>query len=144
MKKQGTRVRNRHRKAPIRMGAAMIEFAIVAPLMILFTLGIIEMGRMTMVKQVLTNISREGARMATLPDATNTTVQTQIEQLLTGSKITGATVALNPSSISSAPSGSLVTVTIAVTAENVSWLNTPLFMGGKSLTASTSMRRESL
>jgi len=126
------------------MGAAMIEFAIVAPLMILFTLGIIEMGRMTMVKQVLTNISREGARMATLPDATNTTVQTQIEQLLTGSKITGATVALNPSSISSAPSGSLVTVTIAVTAENVSWLNTPLFMGGKSLTASTSMRRESL
>ena len=122
----------------------MIEFAIVAPLMILFTLGIIEMGRMTMVKQVLTNISHEGARMATLPDATNTTVETQIEHLLTGSKIPGATVTLNPSSISSAPSGSLVTVTIAVTAENVSWLNTPLFMGGKSLTASTSMRRESL
>ncbi len=127
-----------------RQGAAMIEFAIVAPLMILFTLGIIEMGRMTMVKQVLTNISREGARMATLTDATNASVQTQVQTLLTGSNINGATITFNPSVISSAPSGSLVTVSISIAAENVSWLNTPLFMSGKSLSASTSMRRESL
>lgn len=127
-----------------RMGAAMIEFALVAPLMILFTLGIIEMGRMTMVKQVLTNISREGARMASLPEATSESVQTQVQELLVNSNIQGATITLNPSSISTATSGSLVTVSISVDAEDISWLNTPLFMAGKSVIASTAMRRESL
>ncbi len=122
----------------------MIEFALVAPLMILFTLGIIEMGRMTMVKQILTNISREGARMASLPEATSADVQSQVEQLLVGSNIHGATITLNPSSITTAPSGSLVTISIAVDAEDISWLKTPLFMAGKSVSASTAMRRESL
>jgi len=126
------------------MGAAMIEFALVAPLMILFTLGIIEMGRMTMVKQVLTNISREGARMASLPEATSANVQSQVQQLLVGSNINGATITLNPNSISTASSGSLVTVSITVEAEDISWLSTPLFMAGKSVSASTAMRRESL
>jgi len=139
-----TLVRNRSWKKSSRTAAAMIEFALVAPLMILFTLGIIEMGRMTMVKQVLTNISREGARMATLPEATSESVQSQVQQLLAGSYINGASITLSPSSISTAPSGSLVTVSIAIAAEEISWLNTPLFMGGKSLTASTSMRRETL
>lgn len=136
--------KKRIRARTSRMGAAMIEFALVAPLMILFTLGIIEMGRMTMVKQVLTNISREGARMATLPEATNASVQSQVQQLLVGSNINGATITLNPSSISTAASGSLVTVSITVNAESISWLNTPLFMAGKSVSASTAMRRESL
>jgi Flp pilus assembly protein TadG len=122
----------------------MIEFALVAPLMILFTLGIIEMGRMTMVKQVLTNISREGARIASLPEATNADVESQVQQLLVGANINGATITLNPSSISTAASGSLVTVSISVDAEDISWLKTPLFMGGKSVTAFTAMRRESL
>ncbi len=136
--------KKRNRTHPNRMGAAMIEFALVAPLMILFTLGIIEMGRMTMVKQVLTNISREGARMASLPEATSTDVQSTVQQLLVGSNINGATITLNPSSISTAPSGSLVTVSITVEAESISWLKTPLFMTGKSVSASTAMRRESL
>jgi Flp pilus assembly protein TadG len=122
----------------------MVEFALVAPLMILFTLGLIEMGRMTMVKQVLTNISREGARLATLPEATSAEVQTQVASLLTGSKINGASVTLTPSSISDSPSGTMVTVSIQVSSESVSWLNTPLFMTGKTITATTSMRRESL
>jgi Flp pilus assembly protein TadG len=121
----------------------MIEFALVAPLMILFTLGIIEMGRMTMVKQLLTNISREGARIASLPEATSVDVQSQVQQLLIGSNINDAMITLNPSSISTAPSGSLVTVSISVEAEKISWLKTPLFMAGKSVSASTAMRRES-
>jgi len=136
--------KKRIRTRSCRMGAAMIEFALVAPLMILFTLGIIEMGRMTMVKQVLTNISREGARMASLPEATSANVQSQVQQLLVGSNINGATITLNPNSISTASSGSLVTVSITVEAEDISWLSTPLFMAGKSVSASTAMRRESL
>jgi Flp pilus assembly protein TadG len=136
--------RPRARPKNVRYGAAIVEFAIVAPIMILFTLGLIEMGRMTMVKQVLTNISREGARLAVLPEATSNEVQAQVSSLLIDSKIPGAIVTLTPSSITDAPSGTMVTVSIQVASESVSWLNTPLFMSGKTITASTSMRRESL
>lgn len=132
------------RRGKLRAGAALVEFAIVAPLMILFSLGLIEMGRMTMVKQLLTNVSREGARLATLPTASGSEVTSQIQTQLTGSKIYGATVTLNPSILNEASAGSLVTVTVSVTAEQVSWLNTPLFMAGKSISATTVMRRESL
>jgi Flp pilus assembly protein TadG len=122
----------------------LVEFAIVAPLMILFSLGLIEMGRMTMVKQLLTNVSREGARLATLPTATSSDVTSQVETQLNGSKIYGATVSISPSVLNESSAGSLVTVTVSVTAEQVSWLRTPMFVGGRTISASTVMRRESL
>ncbi len=136
--------RRRRRLSPVRIGAALVEFAMVAPLMILFTLGMIEIGRMTMVKQILVNISREGSRLATLPNSTNQTVQSSVQTLLSGSGIRGATISVSPSSIATAPSGSMVSVAITVPAQNVSWLSTPLFMAGKNVQAATSMRKESL
>jgi len=43
-------------------GAAIVEFAIVLPLLILFAFGICEFGLMWYNTQVITNASREGAR----------------------------------------------------------------------------------
>jgi Flp pilus assembly protein TadG len=126
-----------------RTGAALVEFALVAPLMILFTLGLIDIGRMTMVKQLIVNASREGARKATLLNAATETVKSDVSSLLTNSGVTG-TVSLSPALLSAAPPGSTITVTVSVPANSVSWMGTSLFMSGKTLTASTSMRRESL
>ncbi len=126
-----------------RTGAALVEFAIVAPLMILFTMGLIDLGRMTMVKQLLVNASREGARQASLPSATAEGVQADTMQKLTNSGVTGS-VSISPSSLSSASAGSTVTVTVSADANSVSWMGSSMFMFGKNLTASTTMRRESL
>lgn len=136
--------RHRARNKLERVGAALVEFAIIAPIMMLFTLGLIEMGRMTMVKQLLVNISREGARLATLPAATSVDVQSEIEELLENSRVFNANVTINPSILSSSNAGSMVTVTISVRTEDVSWLRTPIFMSGMTIEGSTSMRRESL
>ena len=127
----------------MRIGAAMVEFAVVSPLMILFTLGMLEIGRMTMVKQLLVNVSREGAREGTLLSSTNTSVKNSVDALLAKSDITGATVSVASTSIPSS-SGVYVTVSISVPSQNVSWLSMPLFMAGRTVTASTSMRKESL
>lgn len=43
-------------------GAALVEFAIVLPLLLLLLVGMIEFGLLFYNKQVLTNASREGAR----------------------------------------------------------------------------------
>lgn len=126
-----------------RKGAALVEFAVVAPIMILFTMGLIDIGRMTMVKQMLINASREGARQATLLDATSDNVKTEVAQLLQSSGIK-ATVTVSPANLSAAPSGSQVTVTVSALADQVSWTGVSMFMSGKTLSASTAMRRESL
>jgi Flp pilus assembly protein TadG len=43
-------------------GAAAVEFALVLPLLVVITFGIIEFGMLMYNQQVLTNASREGAR----------------------------------------------------------------------------------
>ena len=126
-----------------RNGAALVEFALVAPLMMLFTLGLIDLGRMTMVKQLIINASSVGARKATLLNASSEAVVSEVESLLSNSGV-ACTVTLSPELLSSAPPGSTITVTVAAQANSVSWMGTSMFMAGKMLTASTSMRRESL
>lgn len=44
-------------------GVAMVEFAIILPLLILILFGIIDFGLLMYNKQVITNASREGARV---------------------------------------------------------------------------------
>lgn len=142
-RKPGLGRRKRSVRSNNRDGAALVEFAVVAPLMILFTLGLIDMGRMTMVKQLLINASREGARSATLPGATTQSVRSDILDMLESSGVTGS-VTLNPTLLSDAAPGTNITVTVQAEANSVSWLGNSPFMSGKILRASTTMRRESL
>jgi Flp pilus assembly protein TadG len=48
-------------------GVALVEFAIVLPLLLLLLFGFIEFGVLLYNKQVITNASREGARAAINP-----------------------------------------------------------------------------
>jgi Flp pilus assembly protein TadG len=126
-----------------RRGAAAVEFAIVLPVFVILVFGMIEYGRMVMVQQVITNASREGARKAVLDGATTSSVQSAVTSYLTSAKISGgsATVSPNPTS---AAAGDPVTVTVSIPFSAVSWLPSPMYLGGKTLSASTTMRRESV
>jgi Flp pilus assembly protein TadG len=126
-----------------RRAAAAVEFAVVAPLFFLFVFGMIEYGRMVMVQQMLTNASREGARRAVLDGATTSNVTNVVTSYLASGSITGATITVSPNPPSNAKYGDAVTVTVSVPFNQVSWLPSPMFLGGKTLTATTVMRRES-
>jgi Flp pilus assembly protein TadG len=127
-----------------RRGAAVVEFAVVAPIFFLMVFGMIEFGRMVMVQQIITNASREGARVAVLDGTTASAVSTQVQNYLTGSAVSGATVTINPTDPSTAGYGAPVTVTVSVPFSQVSWLPTPIFITGKTLVSSTVMRRETV
>lgn len=127
-----------------RVGAAVVEFAIVAPVMLIMTMGMMEVGRMVMVKQLLVNASREGARLAVLPGTSAEEVQSLVQDELTNATINGATVTITPSLLVSAGSGTPVTVNVSVPAAAVSWVPNPMFSFQTTLDASTTMRRESL
>ena len=121
-----------------------MEFAVVAPVFFLLVFGMIEYGRMVMVYQVLTNASREGARVAVLDGATTASVTAQVNTYLSNGTITGATVTVTPNPPSTAEFGDPVTVTVSIPFSQVSWLPSPMYLGGKTLTSSMVMRRETM
>lgn len=69
-----------------RRGAVTVETALALPICVLMLLGILEYGRFAMVRNVLTNAAREGARYAAVNTATATTanVQAVVQQFLAG------------------------------------------------------------
>ncbi len=71
-------------------GAALLETAITLPLILLISVGIFEFGRAYQTWQVLTNAAREGARIACLPDYTDTQVTTTVRNYLTSGRLPGA------------------------------------------------------
>lgn len=125
----------------------MVEFAIVAPVFFLLVFGMIEYGRLVMVQQVLTNATREGARQAVLDGATTSEVKQVVVDYLHSSSISSADsgdVTVSPDPPSSAGSGDPVTVSVSLSFNQVSWLPSPMFLGGKTMNAQSIMRRESV
>lgn len=130
-----------------RQGAAAVEFALVAPVFFLMVFGMIEFGRMIMVQQVITNASREGARIAVLDSPTPTAgvVASTVDAYMQNAGISGGSVVIDPAEPTSASYGQPVTVTVQVPFSSVSWLPSPMFISGNTnLTASTVMRRETV
>jgi hypothetical protein len=127
-----------------RLGAATVEFAVVVPVFFILVFGMIEFGRMVMVQQVITNASREGARQAVLDGATTAEVTTAVNSYLSSGSISGATITVSPNPPTNAAFGDPVSVTVSIPFSQVSWLPSPMFLGGRVLTATTVMRREAV
>lgn len=77
------------RRTTRRAGAHLVEFAMVAPITFMFLFAVVEYGRFVMVRQLLDNAAREGARQAAAnaPFKYDTTTQTWTAQTLTTSDI---------------------------------------------------------
>lgn len=73
MTERGNRTRN-------PKGQALVEFALILPVLMLLLLGIVEFGRAWNAKQVLTDAAREGARLAVVGDPTVT--QSRVDSLV--------------------------------------------------------------
>jgi len=63
-------------------GAALVEAAMVLPILLLISAGIFEFGRAYQTWQVLTNAAREGARVAVLPNGAPGTAETLVRQYM--------------------------------------------------------------
>ena len=67
----------------------MVEFALVVVMLLSLVLGIVEFGRAWMTFQVITNASREGARLAALPTGFSTAgdVMTRVNNYMTSANL---------------------------------------------------------
>ncbi len=144
----------RNTRADRRRGTAMVEMALVLPIFFTVVLGIVEFGRGMTIEQMITNTAREGTRMGILDGETNTTVTTWIESFLKDSINVAAadvtvTITVDPATgnpdpidqIGSALSKDLVTITVSVPFDKVSYIPGD-YLKGKSLSAQSAMRHE--
>ncbi len=104
------------RRARRQEGQALIETALVIPLLLLIAVGIFEFGRAYQTWQILTNAAREGARMAVVPyNPGNAAIVNRVQQYmrdgqLPASAIAGASVTITPATITVPGAGGPVNV----------------------------------
>lgn len=125
-----------------RTGAAAVEFALIAPLMILFTFGLIEIGRLMLVKESATQATREGARLAIRPNAETTEVVQRVEEELALMSVDQANIDIDPASLDLATPGTYVTVKVSIPTESVSWIPGFFSFQAPYIEAQSVMRRE--
>ena len=119
--------------------------ALILPVFLTLILGMIEASRLGMVCQMLTTAAREGCRVAVLNGMTQTDVQNRVNAVLTGSGISVGTVTPtcpSPYTWGSAPGGTAINVSLSVPYSQVSWLTTPFFLKGATVSASATMSSE--
>jgi hypothetical protein len=119
--------------------------AIIAPVLVVLFMAQIESSRLGMVSQLLTTAAREGCRVAVVPGHTEDDVQNRINTVLAGSNISVGTVTPtcpSPYTWTSAPQGTAITVSMSVPYNQVSWLGTPYFLNGATVSASATMSSE--
>jgi Flp pilus assembly protein TadG len=142
-----------------RCGVAAVEFALIAPLLILTMLGAIDVGRFINVGQIVNDASREGARQASRNAVTNVSevdavVLSYLRDAFRDPSLTatinvtdssGAPISggdLTKTSSGSSSSGSSLRVTVALSYDKVRWMAGFPGVSGKTLTTTTVMRRE--
>ena len=85
-------LRNWCQRARREDGTALIEAAFTLPIMLLVCIGILEFGRAYQAWQVVTNASREGARVAVLPEYPDASVTNRVKTYLTNGGLESAAV----------------------------------------------------
>jgi Flp pilus assembly protein TadG len=132
----------RLRSCPARRGAALVEFAFVAPVFFVMVLGIFEFARAMMVQSLLTSASQQGARAGALNGAQNSDVTSAVNSYLSSAGVSGATAVCNPSPPSSASPGQDVQVTVTIPYTSVSWLPVPHYLKTATLSSTAIVQRE--
>jgi len=145
------RVLSRYRRRSRKRGAAIIEFAVVCPLLCAILFGIIEYGHLFLVQQTLTNAAREGCRMVVLQTSTSpySDATARIGQILDAVGIEEDEYSLT---ISDADTNGQMSIEISVAYDDVTITGAlpTKFLGGtgdcgeRSLRGRCTMRKEGL
>lgn len=122
-----------------RKGQAVVEFAMILPILLLILLGIIEFGRFYNAWLMVTNASREGARMASLGGST-LQVEERIDNVMASFETNRITVNIDPSG--SRSRGDMVTVTVVYDIDPLTPMFGAITGGTLHLNADTVMRVE--
>lgn len=130
----------RPQKNQRRFAVAAVEFAVVLPIFALMIMATLELGRIVMVREMLSNAARKGCRTGIQRDKGNSDITTDAKDVMTDNNVTAADVEVvitvtNPAGTTlanalGAPSGSTISTQVRVKASKVTWtVNYTKFFG---------------
>jgi len=123
-------------------GAAVVEFAVVLPLLLTILFGIMEYGWVFMVRQTLQTAAREGTRIAILQTSTSpyTSVLTRVADVMEPTGLTGYSVSMTHATVADP----VETITVTVPYSEVSLMGGFFGTHNYDLGGSCSMRKEGM
>ncbi|MFH1107803.1 MAG: TadE family protein [Planctomycetota bacterium] len=130
------------RTSPFRRAAAVVEFAVVLPLLLTILFGIMEYGWVFMVRQTLQTAAREGTRIAILQTSTSpyTSVLTRVAEVMEPTGLTGYSVSMTHATVADP----VETITVTVPYSEVSLMGGFFGTHAYDLGGSCSMRKEGM
>ena len=122
-------------------GAAMVEMALVLPIVILLVLGMIDVGRALVLYNNLTNAAREGARLGAsqMPSVNTTAITTRVESRI--ATFSGTAVTTGKVSVT-APTATNNTVTVTISGYPFTPLTPLPMVNGMTLSVTAAFRWE--
>ncbi len=125
-----------------RRASVLLEFAFVIPILATLGIGILEVARAVMVRQILSDAARKGCRTAVLPSGTTATATQDAKDVLTLNNIssTSATVTILVNGVSAdastAKMNDQVSVKVSIPFAAVSWTS-PIFLKNNNVESVT-------
>lgn len=141
-----------------RRGVAATELALVAPLLGALVMGMCEMGRAVMVKDILTDAARKGCRTGATPGKSYQNVLDDVNNILSDNKISTANASITVQIASYTGSGTTpswgafttvtsgstftpssldqVSVTVSIPVSTVLWFS-PIFLSKQGIESET-------
>jgi Flp pilus assembly protein TadG len=127
-----------------RRATACVEFALILPVLMIFVLGLLEMGRFIEVRQILTSAAEEGARQASTGQITNAQTVSVVTGCVaaaglptTGLTVTVADLTNLGTDVSKATCLDNLQVTVTIPFINVRWCSSLLVTNSATLVDAT-------
>ena len=133
-------IRHKKLRRPKRVGAAVVEFAVCLPLIVLIVLGTIEAGSLLFLKQTLVQAAYEGAKVA-ITTGDSDQVEAVVDLVAASRDLNEVSVQFTPADIASVPAGEIITLTLTAPGDDNSLIPFGVFRN-LTVEASASMVRE--
>ena len=104
-----------------RIGAAVVEFAVCLPLIMLIVLGTIEAGSLLFLKQTLVQAAYEGAKVA-IASGDQDQVNQAVDAVVASRNLNNVQVQFTPPDLASVPAGETITITISAPGDSNSFI----------------------
>jgi Flp pilus assembly protein TadG len=121
---------------------AVVEFALLAPLLVSLVLGMFELARGLMVKEMLSDAAQKGCRTGVLPGKTNSDITSDVNNILADNGIASTdvttTIQVNgrTADLSTANPNDKISVKVAIPVAKVYWVGT-VFLSAQSVESET-------
>ena len=116
--------RNRHRR---RQGAAVVEFAVCLPLILLVAFGAVEAAGMLFLRQTLVQAAYEGAKVIVRNEGTEDQSRAIMDAVIAGRRLQGVSIQFNPANPEAVELGVPITVTVSAPSDSNSLISFGFF-----------------